>query len=154
MPISNDPVQANLMKIRGLQTQHFKDTIAVDLVGYRLDLSSRVVGAAKLGRDQVLAVSVQQLERLQVSTGGDLDELGEAISDLRLGQSAKKGEVEKSVHRSMVSSETVLVVAIVDRNLDRDGRVDQADDGGGNTDEIGVPAVDSACESNPSHVSS
>ena len=47
----------------------------------------------------------------------------------------------------MVCTETVLVVGVVDADLDGDGSVDQANDGCGNADEVGVAAVGSACKS-------
>ena len=53
-----------------------------------------------------------------MSTGGDLDQLGEAVSDLRFWESAEKREVEECVHWGMIGAQTVLVVAIVDSNLD------------------------------------
>jgi hypothetical protein len=51
------------------------------------------------------------------------------------------------VDRSVVCAETVLVVGVVDADLDRDGCIDQANDGGGNTDEVGVAAVGGTCKS-------
>lgn len=45
------------------------------------------------------------------------------------------------MHGSVVSSEAVLVVSIVDGNLDRHGCVNQTDDGGGHSNEVGVPAI-------------
>lgn len=45
------------------------------------------------------------------------------------------------MHRCVVGSEAVFVVAIVDGNLDRDGCVDQTNDGGRHSNEIGVPAI-------------
>ena len=48
------------------------------------------------------------------------------------------------MHGGVVCTETVLVVAIVDGNLDGDTSVDEANDGGGNSDEVGVSAVRSA----------
>jgi len=51
------------------------------------------------------------------------------------------------VHGGVVGSETVLVVAVVDGDLDRDGGVNQTDDGGRDTDEVGVAAVGGTGES-------
>jgi hypothetical protein len=47
----------------------------------------------------------------------------------------------------VVRSETVLVVAIVNGDLDTDTGVDQANDGGRDTDEVGIPSVGSASKS-------
>ena len=76
-----------------------------------------------------------------MSTAGNLDQLSEAIPDLGLRESPQKGEIEECVHGSVVGSESVFVVAIVDGDLDADTCVDQADDGSGNTDIVGVPSV-------------
>jgi hypothetical protein len=46
----------------------------------------------------------------------------------------------------MVSSKPILVVAIVDANLDRHGRVNKPNDSGWDPDEVGVSAVRSASE--------
>lgn len=46
----------------------------------------------------------------------------------------------------MVGAEAVLVAAVVDGDLDGDGGVDEADDGGGDADVVGVAAVGGAGE--------
>lgn len=46
----------------------------------------------------------------------------------------------------MVSTQSILVVAVIDRDLDRHGRVDQANDGGGNADKVCVAAVGGTCK--------
>ncbi len=46
----------------------------------------------------------------------------------------------------MVCTETVLVVAIVDGNLDGDGCVYQANDSGRDSDEVGVSSVSGTSE--------
>jgi hypothetical protein len=43
--------------------------------------------------------------------------------------------------RSVVGAESVLVVAIIDSNLDRNRCVNQTDDRGRNSDKVGVPSV-------------
>ena len=50
------------------------------------------------------------------------------------------------MHRCMISTEAVFVVAIVDSNLNRYRCVYQTNDGGRNSDEIGVPAVSGTSE--------
>lgn len=76
-----------------------------------------------------------------MSTSGDLDQLCESVSDLRLGERTKEAEVEESVHGGMVSTETVLVVSVVHSDLDGYRSINQTNDRGGNTDKVGVSAV-------------
>jgi len=76
-----------------------------------------------------------------VSTGGDLDQLCESISDLSDWQGAEEAKVEEGVDWRVVCSQTILVVAVVDGNLDGDRGVDQTNDSGWYTDEVGVSAV-------------
>jgi hypothetical protein len=45
------------------------------------------------------------------------------------------------VHWCMVSTQSVLVVAVVDGDLDTDTGIDQANDGGWDTDVVGSPSV-------------
>lgn len=46
----------------------------------------------------------------------------------------------------VVGSQTILIIAVVDGDLDGDGSVDEADDGGGDADVVGVAAVGGTCE--------
>lgn len=52
-----------------------------------------------------------------------------------------------NVHWCVVCSKAVLVVAVVDSYLDRDGCVNQSNDGRWDADEVGVSAVGGASES-------
>lgn len=47
----------------------------------------------------------------------------------------------------MVCSKTILVVAIVDGNLDTNTSIDEANNGGWNTDEVGISSVCRTCKS-------
>lgn len=47
----------------------------------------------------------------------------------------------------MVSSQAVLVVAVVNRNLDGNRRINQTDDGGWDANEVGVTSVSCASKS-------
>lgn len=47
----------------------------------------------------------------------------------------------------MVCAKTILVVTVVDTNLDGDRRINETNDGGGNSDEVGVAAIRSTSES-------
>lgn len=51
------------------------------------------------------------------------------------------------MHRGVVGTQSVLVVAIVDGNLDTDTGVDQANDCRRDTDEVGVSPVSGTCKS-------
>lgn len=82
-----------------------------------------------------------------MSTARDLNQLCESVPDLGLRERPQESEIEECVHGSMVSSKSVLVIAIVDGNLDADACVDQANDSSGNADVVGVPSVGGTCES-------
>lgn len=51
------------------------------------------------------------------------------------------------MHRGMVSTQAVLIVAIVDSHFDRHRCVNQTNDSGRNSDEVCVPAVSGTSES-------
>lgn len=51
------------------------------------------------------------------------------------------------MHGGVVGTQAVLIVAVVDSDLDTDTGVDQANDCGGNSDEVGVTSVRSTCVS-------
>lgn len=89
---------------------------------------------------------VEEVERVQVGARRNLDELGEAVSDLTNRQRLQEGEVKEGVDRRVVRAQTVLVIAVVDGHLDRDGCVDQTDDSRGDADEVGVSPVGGTCE--------
>lgn len=146
MAVGDDAVEHDLVEVGGFEFEHLVDAGAADLVGGLLQVVRGAVCAAEAGGDEVLAVGVEEVEGGLVGAGGDLDELGEAIADLGDWEGAKEGEVKECVDGGMVGSETVLVVAIVDGNLDGDGGVDEADDGGGDADEVGVAAVGRTCK--------
>ena len=76
-----------------------------------------------------------------MGTSRYLDQLGKTIADLCCGQGAEERKVKEGVNRCVVRSKTVFVVAIVDGNLDRHRGVNQANDSGRDSDEVGVPAV-------------
>jgi hypothetical protein len=145
--VGNDTVETDLVKVGGLELEHLVDTSPVDLVGSLLDLLLGTIGVAESGVDELLGIFVEKVECGQVSTAGDLDQLCETVPDLRSGKSAEETEVKEGVDRSVVCTETVLVVGVVDTDLDGDGSVDQANNGGGDTDEVGVAAVGSTCKS-------
>jgi len=139
--VGNDTVKANLVEVGCLELQHLVDTSPVDLVGCVLDLLLSTVGVTESGVNELFGVLVEKVECGQVSTARDLNQLCETVPDLRSGECAEETEVEECVLGCVVGTETVLVVAVVDTDLDRDGCVNQADNGGGNADEVGVAAV-------------
>ena len=144
--IRNDSVQPDFVKIRGLKLQHFVYTLFVNLVRRGTNFFGSVIRATKTRVDELFAVLIQEIERIEVRARGNFDQFCKAISDLCSGQGAKEGEIEKGVHRCMVSTEAVLVIAIVDSNLNRHRCVYQTNDGGRDSDEIGVPAVSGTSE--------
>jgi hypothetical protein len=144
--VGDDTVKTNLVKVGCLQLQHLVDASTVDGVSSLADFL--VVALTTEARsNQLLAVLVKKIECGLVSTCRDLDQLGKAVSDLCLGQGLQERKVQEGVDGSVVSTQPVLVVAIVNCNLDTDTGVDEANDSSRNTDEVGVPAVRSASES-------
>lgn len=145
--VGNDTVETNLVEVGCLELQHLVDTSPVDLVGCFLDLLLSTIGVTESGLDELLGILVEKVECGQVSTAGDLDQLCETVPDLRSGKCAEETKVEEGVLGCVVGTKTVLVVAVVDTDLDGDGGVNQANDGGGNADEVGVAAVGSTGKS-------
>lgn len=50
------------------------------------------------------------------------------------------------MNRGMVGAQSVLVVAIIDGDLDADTSINETNDCGWDTNEIGVPTVGGTCE--------
>jgi hypothetical protein len=144
--IGDDTVQTDLVEVGCLELEHLEDTGAVYLIRCFTDLGVDVI-TTKSRCDQLLAVLVQQLERWPVTACRDLDQLSKAVSDLCLWKCLQEREVQEGVHGGVIGSEPVLVIAVVDGDLDADAGVDQADDGGWNTDVVGCSSVCCACES-------
>jgi hypothetical protein len=138
--VCDDTVQTNLVEVGGLKLQHLEDTSAVYLIRCLAYLGIDII-TTEARSDQLLAVLVEKLESRPVSTSGDLDQLCKAVSDLCFGECLQEREVKECVHRSMVSSKSVLVVAVVDGNLDTDTGVNEANDCGWDTDVVGGPSV-------------
>lgn len=147
MAVGNDSVKTNLVEVGGLKLQHLVDTSAVDLVGSIANLLGSTITTTEASGDELLTVLVQQVEGVEVGTGGDLDQLCETVADLGIGESAEECKVKEGVHGSVVGTKTVLVVVVVDANLDGDGSINQTNDSGGHTDEVGVSAVSRTSES-------
>jgi hypothetical protein len=146
MAVSDDTVQTNLVEVRCLKLQHLEDTGTVYLIRCLSNLGIDVVTTEARG-DQFLTVLVEKLESWPVTTCGDLDQLCKAISDLCFWECLQEREVEECVHWGMVSSKSVLVVAVVDGDLDTDTGVDQANDSGWDTNVVGGPSVGRAGKS-------
>lgn len=146
MAVGNDSVKTNFVEVGGLKLQHLVDTSAVDLVGSIANLLGSTITTTEASGDELLTVLVQQVEGVEVGTGGDLDQLCETVADLSIGESAEEGKVKEGVHGSVVGTKTVLVVVVVDANLDGDGSINQTNDSGGHTDEVGVSAVSRTSE--------
>lgn len=118
MTVGNDSVKTNLVKVGCLKLQHLVDTSPVDLVGRILDLLLGTVGVAESGADELLGVLVEKVECGQVSTARNLDQLCETVPDLRSRECAEETEVEEGVLGSVVGTQAILVVAVVDGDLD------------------------------------
>ena len=146
MAVGNNTVQTNLVEVGCLKLQHFEDTGTVYLIRGLSDLGIDVVTTEARG-DQLLTVLVEELESWPVAACGDLDQLCKAVSDLCFWKCLQEREIEECVHWGVISSESVLVVAVVDGDLDTDAGVDQANDGGWDTDVVGGPSVGRAGKS-------
>lgn len=116
--VRDNTIQADLMKVRSLELQHLVDTGAIDLVCSLANLISCIVATAELSRDQPLAELIKEIKCSQMSATGDLDQFCKPIPYLTFRQGTKECEVEESVHRSVISPKTILVVAVVDRDFD------------------------------------
>lgn len=147
MAVCNNSVKTNLVQVRCLKLQHLVNASSVNLVCCLSDLLGRAISTAEASRYKLLSELVEQVEGVEVSAGRDLDELCETVADLSLWKSTHETKVQESVHGCVVGTETVLVVAIVDGNLDRDRSIDQTNNGGWDTDVVGVASVRSTSES-------
>lgn len=139
------------------------NTVSIDDISSFPDFCRCSIYPSEACCDKFFAVFVQQIEGVQMSTGGYLNQLCKSIPDLGFWQSAQKGEVEEGVDWCMVSSQSILVVAIVDSNFDGDGGVDQTNHSRRDSDDwyvlalvmhlthasltVGVASVRGACES-------
>ena len=104
MAVCDDTVQTNLVEIRRLELQHLVDAGAVDLIRGLADVLCRIIRTAKTRSDQLLAELVKQIERPEMSTAGDLNQLCETVANLAFGQTSQELEVEECVHRGVVRS--------------------------------------------------
>ena len=146
MAVCDDPIKSNFVKVGRLQLQHLVDAFTVDLVSRRTYFLGRSIGPPKAGVNQLLTVLVQQVEGIEMRAGRNLDKFSETVTNLSDGQSAQEGEIKEGMHRCMVCTQTVFVVAIVDSYLDRHRRVNQTNDSRWDPDIIGVPTIGSTSE--------
>ena len=120
MTIGNDTVKSNLVQIRRLKFQHLVNAIAIDRVCSLSYLLRGTIGTAEASGNQLFAILVEQVESILVGANRYFDELCEAISDLCRGQGAQETEVKECPYGRMVSTESVLVIAVIDRDFDGD----------------------------------
>lgn len=141
--IGDDSVKTNLVKVRRLEIEHSLDSIPADLISSLLKLLSTNTGsvAAVSSVDKVLTVLNKQTPGVLVSAVQDLDQLGGTISGLTNGEGLEEVKVEESVHGCVVSSKTVLKLLVVNADLDRDGGVDEGNEGSANSDVVGASSV-------------
>lgn len=84
--VGNDAVEHQLVEVGRLKPQHLKDTSATDTISRASKLRTRPIGSGKGGIDEKLAVAIEKIKGIGISTGRDLDELCEAVSDLGFGK--------------------------------------------------------------------
>ena len=147
MAVSNHPIKPDLVQVGRLQLQHLEDACTVDLVRGLTNFGGGVISTTETCRNQLFAEFVEQVERRQVSTARNLDQLGKAIADLAFRKCSQELEVQERMDGGVIGSKTVLVVTVVDGNLDTDTSINQTDNSGGNADEVGVPPVGSTGKS-------
>lgn len=136
----DDSVEAKLVQVGGFELEHGLDTSVADLgTGCNDVLAALLV--SETGLDELLSVLDKQVPDSLVADRGDFDELGETVSDLSNGESLEEGEVEEGVERSVVGTESVLQLSVVESDLDRDGSIDETDQSGGDSDEVGSSSV-------------
>jgi hypothetical protein len=73
MAIGDDSVKSDLVQIGSFKLQHFVYAVAIDAVSGLPYLFRSSVGTPKPGLDQLFAVLVQKVERVEVSARRDLD---------------------------------------------------------------------------------
>jgi len=143
MTIGNDSVKTNLVKVRRLEVKHSLNSISADLISSLLKLLSTNTGsvAAVSSVDKVLTVLNEQTPGVLVSAVKNLDQLGGSVSGLANGEGLEEVKVEESVHGSVVSTKTVLELLVVDADLDRDGSVNEGNEGSANSNVVGASSV-------------
>ena len=141
--VGNNTVETDLVKVRRLEVEHALDSVTADGVGSLLELLGiRARGVAAVsGVDEVLAVLDEHAPGVLVSAVEDLDDLGSTVTGLADGEGLEEIKVKESMHGSVVGTETVLELLVVDADLDRDRSVDQSNEGGTNTDVVGAATV-------------
>lgn len=107
------------MEIRTFELQHLLNAALVDHVGCCTHFRRRSIGSPERSANELLAMSIKEIERMQVCTRRYLDQLRKPIANLSFGQGPQEGEVEKGLHRRMICTQAVFIVAIVDSYLDR-----------------------------------
>lgn len=117
--VCDDTIEHDLVQVWSLKLQHLVDRFAIDLIRGLYQLSRGAVCPSKSLPNELLAVFVQEIEGIKVGAGGDLDQLGETVSYLRDRQGTEEGEIEEGVDGSVIGTQAILVIAIVDRDLDR-----------------------------------
>lgn len=118
MSVGNDTVKHNLVKVGSLKFQHLINTVSADSVSNLLELLRNAISTTESSINQLLAVLLEKIIRLLMSTGRNLDQLSKAVADLGLGKSSQKGKIKECVRGRVVGSQTVLVAAIVYGDFD------------------------------------
>ena len=141
--VGNNTVEHDLVKVWCLKLKHLVNTSTADLISNLLNLRRSIIRSTEASVDELLAVLLKKIIGVFVGTSRDLDQLSKSISDLSNWETAEECEVKEGVRGSVVGSETVLVAAVVDGDLDRDGSVNETNDCGGDADVVCVAAVSS-----------
>ncbi len=133
-------VKAELVQVGRLELEHDLDAAVADLLAWLEDALATLLEAVA-GLDELLAVLDEQVVHALLADSRDLDELRRAVADLPDGERLEERKVEEGVQRGVVRAQAVLELVVVEPDLDRDRGVDQADQGGGDADKVGRPAV-------------
>lgn len=145
--VCDDSVKTDLVEIGCLELQHFVDGISVDAIRNLFQSEIGTFSTTEGLADQGLTIGVEKVEGWEMSANGDLDQLREAITDLRDWQSPQEGEVKEGLCWSMIGTKTIFVLRVIDGCLDAHGSINQTDECSRNADEWCVPAIHSAGKS-------
>merc|ERR1719174_3360779 len=120
-----------LEQVRALKLQHLLHTHLGDLLPDFAQALRRSLDKAELILDEVLGVLLEELKSLAVLHRRDLDELRDSVPHVRLCKRREQMEIDDHTAMWVESSDAVLVLLCqVAANLDGNGRIDHADQGG------------------------
>merc|ERR1719161_2552679 len=135
-----------LEQVRTLKLQHLLHVHLGDLHADLAQALRRAIREAELELDEVLSVLLKELESLEVVHRRDLDELRNSVPHVRLCKRLEQMEIDDHTTVRVECSDAVLVLLCqVAPNLDGNGRIDHADQGGREPDVRSRATVKRTC---------